>query len=363
MQLNLKLTESCNFGCEFCRYANHRKADDGMSLDLVEKSLFEITSYNAKNKSLSSMVTFHGGEPLLYGIDRFNAVMEIENRLSREYGVSFRNCIQTNGALLNEEWCKFFKENDFHVGLSFDGPGDLNYHKSNRDFDFEASFVDAVKLLNSYDYNPGVISVITSKHIGHERELFDFFVNAGVHKLALSYCYNIEDDCSVDPIELADFLMKIYDIYYESSTDLHIRELDEINRLILGQKPLLCTMDKRCSCGTVLPITPDGDVVFCDDFNDKRIIGNIREQSLEEIISGETYRKYKEKSSLFIETACKNCEIYGFCGMGCSRADLNMERNYFCETYKIFYPYVRNKVNAILRERNVLSLYKLKRML
>ena len=152
MQLILKLTESCNYGCKFCRYANHRRADDGMSIDLAEKSLIEITSYNARNNNLSNTIIFHGGEPLLYGIDRFNAIMEIEERLSKEYGATFINNIQTNGALLNEEWCKFFKKHSFNVGISYDGPGDLNHHKSNRAYDFEASFINAVKLFNSVTF-------------------------------------------------------------------------------------------------------------------------------------------------------------------------------------------------------------------
>ena len=359
----LKLTESCNYSCDFCRYANHRKVDDGMSLELIEKSLFETVNYNKKNGNLSNQIIFHGGEPLLYGLDRFNAIIEIEKRLSKEYGVTFDNKIQTNGALLNEDWCEFFKENSFHIGISFDGPGDLNYHKSAKPVDFEASFINAIKLLDSYNLNHGVISVITSKHIGHEQELFDFFVGAKVHNLALNYCYNIEDNCSVDPVKLADFLIKLYDIYYKSSADIHIRELDETTKLVCGQNPSVCNMQRRCSCGSVLPITPNGDVAFCDDFCNKRIIGNIKEQSLEEIISSELYKRYKEKSCLFVETICKDCEISDICSKGCSRVDINMERNYFCETYKIFNSYVRDKVNDILKEKNILSVYKLKRML
>lgn len=362
IQLFLKLTESCNYGCTFCRYANHRRYDDGMSLSQIELLLRDCVRYNMQHGSSCVPVIFHGGEPLLFGLDRFEAIMEIEKQIAEAYPVTFRNNMQSNGELLDEKWCEFLKRNNIRIGLSFDGPGDLNQHKPLGSENSEAGFPRKVRLLNQYEIPFGVLSVITPRHIGREKEFFDYFVTAGVRSLGLCYCYNQEEDCSVDPGALGEFLINLFDICFQSSADLRIREFAEPVRRFLGQPSNYCGETMRCMCGSLMVVTPGGNVSFCDDYSPGREIGNINRQSFDELMEGETRQKMKAEDNAFIEMVCGKCPIRDLCGGGCSRCDLTNGSNYFCETYKMLYPYIHQQVMSILNERNIVSLLKLRRM-
>lgn len=362
MELILKLTECCNYGCSFCRYANHRRKDEGMSVTDIERLMRECAQYNLKQGKKLVTVNFHGGEPLLFGLERFRTVMESQKRIAQELHVVFQNNMQSNGALLDEKWCDFLRENSISIGLSFDGPGDLNQHKPLNSEDTEVRFLQTARLLNEKKIPFGVISVITPEHIGREQEFFDFFSYAGIRELGLSYCYNKEDDCSVDPVELAGFLIRLFEINQCAATPIKIREFSEPIRRFLKEPIDCCFEMKHCACGLFATVTPAGDVTFCDDDNMDRKIGNIHEQSLSQLIDGEASRGWRETMCAFNKTVCDKCEIGELCGGGCSRYDLGMESNYFCETYKVLYPYLYEKVQSVLRQRDVFSLLRLKRL-
>lgn len=362
MELILKLTERCNYGCSFCRYANHRRKDDGMSVTDIERLMRECAQYNLQRGKKLVTVNFHGGEPLLFGLERFQTVMESQRRIERELQVTFQNSIQSNGALLDEMWCGFLRENNISIGLSFDGPGDLNQHKPLDSEDTEARFLQTARLLNGQNIPFGVISVITPKHIGREQEFLDFFGRVGIRELGLSYCYNAEDDCSVDPVELAGFLIRLFEMNLRAAKPIKIREFSEPIRRFLKEPVSNCFEMKRCACGLFMTVTPAGDVTFCDDDNLNRKIGNIHEQSLEQLMDGEARRRWLETMCTFHKTVCGKCEIGDLCGGGCSRYDLGMKRNYFCETYKVLYPYLYERVQSVLRQRDVLSVLRLKRL-
>lgn len=362
MELILKLTERCNYGCSFCRYANHRRKDDGMPVSDIERLMRECAEYNLKQGKKLTTVNFHGGEPLLFGLERFQAVMERQKQIARELQVTFQNNMQSNGALLDEAWCGFLRENSISIGLSFDGPGDLNQHRPLNSEDTEARFLQTARLLNEHRIPFGVISVITPKHIGREQEFYDFFVRTGIRELGLSYCYNAEDACSVDPVELAGFLIRLFEINLHAARPIKIREFSEPIRRFLNEPVDCCFEMKRCACGLFATVTPAGDVTFCDDDNLNRKIGNIHEQSLEQLMDGEACRRWRETVCSFNKTACGSCEIGELCGGGCSRYDFGTECNYFCETYKVLYPYLYEKVQSVLRQRDVLGVLRLKRL-
>ena len=155
----IKVTEACNFDCSFCRYSNHKQKTGIISVDLVKKILRESAEINART-SKKVKVLFHGGEPLLWGLDNFYEIYEYEKEISDKLGVRFFNSIQTNASLINDDWIRLFLGDHTSIGISLDGPVGTNAHFSG---DEEQSFKKTISTLNklkSADIPFGILSVI-----------------------------------------------------------------------------------------------------------------------------------------------------------------------------------------------------------
>jgi len=157
LSLIIKVVSACNLACRYCDadiYSNHR-----MSLDTVSQIITKALDYADHVEFI-----WHGGEPLLMGIQFYEKVVELQKRYKRE-GQTIENDLQTNGTLISQEWVDFFKANDFHVGVSLDGPPEV--HNANRVFrSGQGSFeqvMRGIRLLKENGVKFRVLAVITSK--------------------------------------------------------------------------------------------------------------------------------------------------------------------------------------------------------
>ena len=226
----IKITDTCNFNCKFCYYAQKQSNQDMskkiMPLELTKKIIKETCEYNLKNGNNQIHLIFHGGEPMLAGIDYFNEIIEFENQFKKKYPeIIFNNSIQTNGYCITDRWVKFYKDNDFGVSVSIDGENDLNFHqlKGTNKNSNEIVLNNLKKLIDS-DVYVTVMSVITNKHIGKELELYNFYKKHNIKDVAFCFCYNKDSDDSVDPTKLGIFLKQ--DSLYVKGTDMSINEFD-----------------------------------------------------------------------------------------------------------------------------------------
>lgn len=346
----IKLTEKCNYSCAFCRYANHRQNDDGMPVDMVLRIISQCVEYNGNNRVQKQRIIFHGGEPLLYKKSDLNKILEFVKVYHNS--ANFIITIQTNGSLIDDEWCSIFKENNIGIGLSFDGPTGLNSHIGSSEHESYHNLIRAKSLLEKYDIKYGILSVITSAHINKARELFNFYVQNRIRNVGLCYCYNPVDNMNVDPRELGEFLCEFYDLYFSSPIRLNVREFEDITRNILYKNPHNCVSNCRRNCGLFLTFLPNGDVAFCDDYDLNRtdVVGNIRYQSISDIVSSDLYNHFKKKAIDDYHKICGECEIKNVCKGGCPRNDQNNITNYFCDTYKIIYEYITKNISLFLKD-------------
>ena len=200
LSLILKLTENCNYSCDFCRYANSKDEKLVFTLENLKKTIFMCTQWNLKNNNKNISFTFHGGEPLLWGKKNFKEIIEYEKELSERFNVNFKNGLQTNGYLIDEEWINIFKEGKFDVGVSIDGQKELNGHVGPLGKDLSLKQVlSNIKLLESHNIPYGVLAVITPNHLKKVKEFYDFFVQNQIKNIGLCYCYNPIDNKNVDP--------------------------------------------------------------------------------------------------------------------------------------------------------------------
>lgn len=351
--LILKLTESCNYQCCFCRYANHTEEHSVMDVVTVQEYIEKALKYNIEQKHLGLKIVFHGGEPLLWGIERFQQIMDFERKCERKFRIKFRNCIQTNGYLLNDEWVLFLKNNKFQVGISLDGPLELNKHYGRLGNEVSMDIVlNNIKKLKSKNVSFGILSVITPEHLGKEELFYNFWIDNKIENIGLCYCYNPNDGISIDAYLLSDFLIKLFDFYFWGEKRLNIREFNNAIAKVLNKKSNSCTNACREKCGYFFSVTSNGDVCFCDEYDreKKNIIGNLNVDSIMQIVEGDRFQVIKRECKDIILTKCDSCSVYSICGAGCRRHDINNKQNYFCKTYTRLYEHIRKNVNMAIME-------------
>ena len=357
----LKLVENCNYTCSFCRYANHPPQEASvMSIELCKHILDEVCNYNISKGQKSAVITFHGGEPLLWGKEQFREILRYEKALEKKYeGFFFCNRMQCNAYLLDEEWMEILEAMRMSVGISLDGPIEMNFHYGacGNEKSMER-VIKNIHMLQKQGNGSGILSVITQNHFNHAKEYFDFVQENGITNVEFTFCYNPRDGITIDTTKLTEFLCESFDIYYHSDQKIRVRQFEAALMRMYGLKRSGCAYKERCECGSYLCISPSGKVSFCDDYEEGSVkVGDMVEQRLEEIIASTTYQSTKELYLLPSQNACKNCEWKVICGCGCGRKDVGegaARKSYFCETYKKLYAHIAETVknDPRLKEEN-----------
>lgn len=350
----IKLTETCNYNCGFCRYAHHRRNDHGISEELIMKMINESIDYNVGHGIEKINIIFHGGEPLLYGVNRLSTILDAVTTVAAEKKIIIDFSLQTNASLVTKEWIEVFKKYNFDIGISLDGPNELNEHGKEQG---DLAVKNAIQIYHTLRENGvrcGILSVITNKHLDYMKQFFDFFVENRIDSVSLCYCYGKNDENNVNPIILGERLIELYELYYNSSSKIRIREFDNAIKRIVARvrdkKEFVC----RNNCGRYLTLIPNGEIEFCDDYycdtKSDLLLGNIKEMSISDIVTGAVYNEIRSEVFHIVENKCLNCNVRYICRGGCARNDINHE-NYFCATYKIIYPYIEQKVISYLETR------------
>ena len=304
--------------------------------DIIKKAC----NYNISHGYNQLSIIYHGGEPLLWGYQNFvDAIKFQEDLCLKNPNLKFRNSIQTNGSLLNREWIDFFKEHCFNVGISIDGPNDINFHKSHAE---NHIVLDNIHLMTQLGCRFGILTVITDQHEGWADKYYDFLVENNIHSVGFCYCiYDEENHITVNNKILTDFLTQFFKRYYYGKYRLNVREFENAMRICLGKKASLCTFSNRKNCGNYFSIKPNGDVQFCDPFSlDKPSIGNILIEDFYSIKSKPSLTDLINVMRYSSGHICEQCEIKNICGGGCSRHLLPDGSNLFCETFKSIYPII-----------------------
>lgn len=344
-------SSACNLRCEYCFYtavAKKREVfDKGMlSLETSEKM---ISSAFECSKDFVGFV-FQGGEPLIRGIDFYREFVSLVKKYNTSTAeVSF--AVQTNGTLLNDEWCEFFRENNFLVGVSLDGNEEQNKYRVYSDG--SASFNDVIvgiELLKKHNVQFNVLSVLTKNLANTFRDSYKFFKSMGLSYLQYIPClrdFDSDDDVYVmNNDDYLNYLNSAFRMYYNArlrGIPFSIRQFDNYVLLAHGSCPEQCGMKGGCSEQFV--VEGDGSVYPCDFYcNDEHYLGNINDTSFAEM------RKSKKaldfiSSSFEKKDECSECKYYYLCrGGGCKRNNASFD---YCETYKKFFSQNEGKILSL----------------
>lgn len=338
----------CNLDCSYCFYLD-RDADPykqlparRMTLDTLERLVDQYLFYSYPRSSF----IFQGGEPTLAGLPFFESLIEFQKRYGRS-GQQVSNALQTNGVLIEESWCPLFKEYDWFLGLSLDGPEaahDLyRYNKEGRGT--WKRVMEAVTLLqkNSVPFN--ILCVLSQANVGNARQLYQFFKGIGVDNL--QFIPLAEFDSDGTPLEFSltaeqygRFLVDLFDAWWPDRRQMHIRFFDNIAESLSGLKPSSCTMLETCDSYVVVEY--NGDVFPCDFFVESPWkLGNIHTESWAEIARRPRRFQFASKKTLD-HPECRVCEYQSICHGGCPKFRVGPQRrfedlDYFCRAYKMIY--------------------------
>jgi uncharacterized protein len=355
----------CNLACRYCYYLDKKlpRSADGsgrMADDLLE---LYIAAHIAASPDEIIRFSWHGGEPLLAGLDFFRRAVQIQARL-RPAGRSIANGIQTNGALIDDDWGAFLAEAGFSVGLSLDGP--RPFHDAFRmTRDGRTSFASALRgweILRRFGVPADVLCVVGTHNVRRPLDTYAFFKNIGAS--FISFLPLVEREGSGRaagprsvPAEVwGEFLCAVFDEWLANDIGrLKVQIFEEAARTAFGLEHSLCLF--RPECGDVPVVERNGDFYSCDHFvGPARLLGNIRETTLAVLLDGQAQRAFGRAKLEALPHPCLSCEVRDMCHGECPKnrfvADPRggPDLNYLCPGYKRFFTHCRPFVEDVAAE-------------
>ncbi len=349
----------CNMACEYCYY----RVGEELYPD-VEKPRMTAETFDAVCRQYRALEPRHinigwqGGEPTLMGLDFYRKAVEIETKNARP-GDCWGNSLQTNGVLLDDEWCRFLHANHFLVGLSVDGPRELN---SMRRFPGGKPAFDvamrALSLLKQYRVEYNVLVVISRANVEQPEEVFRFLVENDLRFCQFMPCTEPGggpggvSEHSITAGEYADFMIALFDAWVENDDpSCYVRRIDNWLHLFFDLRPECC--EYRNDCSNLITIEWNGDVYPCDFYvYDRYHMGNVRDRTLSRMIQGRAFRRFVSRAEQ-TPPGCRGCEWLRYCHGGCFRHREKLGigpqgQPYLCEANKRIFGHVFGRLGEIM---------------
>lgn len=356
---------ACNMNCVYCYYLDKALQYEGkepvMSDELLELYIRQYIEGNDVDK-----VTFcwHGGEPTLLGIDFYRKAMDLQRKYAD--GKIIENTIQTNGTMIDEKWCDFFRENKFLVGLSLDGPADVHdaFRKTRGQEPTFKRVMKTAKMFKSHGVEFNTLSVVNSRCKGRGREIYRFFrdtvgskymqflpavehtVTRSGYKRPVIVSPDTEGATlapwSISGADYGRFLCDIFDEWVMRDVgETFVQIFDATLANHVGVMPGVCTMCE--TCGDNIVVEHNGDVYPCDHFvYPEYLLGNIRTSTLREMYESAKMREFGLAKRNHLPAECLRCRFFQVCHGECPKhrfdsGDDGSRKNSLCEGLRMFF--------------------------
>ena len=350
----------CNLDCEYCYYLEkeslYPNSDNRMTDDVLEDF---IQQYIQSNACSSITFAWQGGEPTLMGLDFFQKAVDMQKKYA-QINTHIENCLQTNGTLLNDEWCQFFKQNNFLIGISIDGPAAYHdiYRKDKGGKPSSERVMQGLMLLKKHGVE---FNILASVHAGNSKyplEIYRFFRDdlkakyiqfipiVELDNKAGEQKGNKVTERSVNAEMLGDFLIAIFDEWVRHDVgEIFVQIFDVALGKWLGVPGGLCVFDKIC--GRSLAMEHNGDLYSCDHFVEPCYrLGNIIETDIIQLIDSQQQKRFGYAKLESLPKYCMDCEVRFACNGGCPKnrirqaPDGDYGLNYLCKGYRAFFNHI-----------------------
>lgn len=358
----------CNLACEYCYYIEKSHLHEDVPGTLMSDSLLEhfVKQYIESQTTPDVLFLWHGGEPLMRSQSFYRKALSLQKKYAG--GRTVNNVFQTNGTMLTDEWCRFFKENRCLVGVSVDGPKEFHdAYRQNRlgQLSFD-QVMRGINLLDKHGVMWNAMAVVNSLNVRHPEEFYHFFKSIGcryiqftpiVERLAAHadgryLATPDQKDCrlaqfSITPEDWGNFLCTIFDEWVRNDVGTcFVQMFDATLANWVGVDPGLCTMARNCGHAGVMEY--DGDVYSCDHFVFPEYkLGNIRQHTLLEMMYGEKQQEFARLKQGSLPGQCRKCDYLFACNGGCPKdrfaqtdeGEPNL--NYLCKGYHQYFKHVK----------------------
>ncbi len=369
---------SCNLSCDYCYYLEKQNLYKDSNNHLMSDSLLEkfIKEYIQSQTMSEVLFTWHGGEPLMRHINFYKKAIDLQKKYAD--GRPIDNCIQTNGTLLTDEWCRFFKDNNFLVGISIDGSQEFHdrYRKNSQSIPSFRKVMEGINLLKKHGVEYNAMAVVNSLNADYPLDFYHFFKEIDCHYLQFSPVVerksgnadglSLSDpkqnkgtqlmNFSVSPEQWGNFLCTIFDEWVRNDVgDYFIQLFDATLANWIGVQPGVCILAKNCGHAGVMEY--NGDVYSCDHFVFPEYkLGNLHTNTLVDMMYSDKQTHFGSAKSNTLPIFCKECEYLFACNGECPKNRFSLSPsgesglNYLCKGYYRFFKHVAPYMDFMKRE-------------
>ena len=368
----------CNLACKYCYYLEKNNLYDKSHRHIMSDEMLEqfTREYIEAQTMPQVLFTWHGGEPLMRSIDFYKKALTLQKKYAR--GRRIDNVIQTNGTMLTDEWCEFFAQNNWLVGISIDGPQEYHdhYRLTTTGNPSWQKVMHGIELLKKHHVEWNAMAVVNAYNANHPLEFYHFFKDNGCQYLQFTPIVerltqhqdgrtlaSLADDkeipladFSVTPEQWGSFLCAIFDEWVHNDVGKMFVEIFDCTLANwMGVLPGICAYSKNCGHAGVME--HNGDVYSCDHFVFPEYkLGNIRDHTLIEMLYGDKQHAFSRLKHTSLPRQCKECDMEFACHGECPKNRFEKDKygepglNYLCKGYYQYYSHVAPYMDFMKRE-------------
>ncbi|MEE9913470.1 MAG: anaerobic sulfatase maturase [Deltaproteobacteria bacterium] len=376
----------CNLRCTYCFYCEKEALFADHQSYLMSDEVLEayVRKYVEAQPGPYVAFDWQGGEPTTAGIAFFRRAMELQKHNAR--GRKISNTLQTNGTLIDDEWCRFLKQNNFLVGLSLDGPASVHdaYRVDRKGRGSHSNVLHALEMMLRHGVDVNILATVNRVSSSQPAEVYRFFRECGVKYIqfipvversanreaeALGLLLatppphaGIEDTAevtpwSVEPERYGEFLVEVFREWVRNDVGrMFVMNFEWMMAAMAGMGAGVCYLAPRC--GGNLILEHNGDIYSCDHFMyPSHRLGNILDGTLQQIVRSDEQIAFGAKKETALPEQCRHCEALIACRGGCPKHRFagspgeSPGLNYLCEGYLNFYrsvaPSMRQMIGLI----------------
>jgi uncharacterized protein len=351
---------TCNLNCTYCFFLSKEKLYPDsrfrMSDDLLETYIRQVIE---SQQGPEVTIAWQGGEPTLMGLDFYRRAIDYEHKYSRPE-MAIEHTMQTNGTLLNDAWCEFFREQHFLIGLSLDGPREMHdtYRVDKGGSPTFHKVMRAVRLLKGHQVAFNILTTANAANADHPLEVYRFLRDeVGTQFIQFIPIVerineqgeigfqegSIASERSVKPEQWGRFLITIFDEWVRRDVGtVFVQMFDAALASWVGAPPAMCIFSE--TCGNALALEHNGDLYSCDHFVEPRyLLGNIKQRQMIDLVASDQQRQFGQQKRETLPRFCRECEVRFACHGECPKnrfletPDGEPGLNYLCAGYKAFF--------------------------
>lgn len=350
----------CNLDCKYCFFLSKEKMFPGSKFRMSDEVLEEYVKQHIELHNVPE-VTFawQGGEPTLMGLDFFKRAVELQKKYQKP-GTEILNTFQTNATTFNDDWCSFFHENNFLLGISIDGPAHMHdaYRVDKGGSPTWQRVMNGINLAKKHQVEFNILATVNAANVRHGLEVYRFLRDE-VGTSFIQFIPIIErdnetgyqegntvTDRSVTGAEYGEFLIEVFDEWCSYDVGkMFVQLFDVALGVWLGHPAALCVFAE--TCGGALALEHNGDLYSCDHFVEPRHrLGNVQETPLTEMVTSDQQRNFGNYKRDALPKYCQTCDVRFICNGGCPKdrilttPDGEPGLNYLCDGFKAFFTHI-----------------------